>query len=397
MSMKSIIIWLVAVLLVAVVAGVIASIWLAGSPEEAGDGQRADRRPAVEAAAVTSRTMRQTVQAVGSVHAIRSVTLSPEVSAVLEEVLFREGEHVEAGDLLFTLDDRKLQSRLRSTEAELRAVRARRDNAQTTLERVERLRAQNAASSDELDQVRTEHEALVADVERLQANIELAREEIDDTRIAAPFDGHVAERLVDPGNFVQVDEALARMYQLDPLEVRFHLPERYAGRVTLGMTVRVRVAAYEDERFEGEVIYISPVTEEQTRGFLVKAHLENADGRLRPGAFAEVELVVDERVDRPVVPEQALVATREGYIVFAITHNDVAESVSVSTGLRQNGFVELIDGPEVGRRVVKTGQLRVSDGMTLRVVESDEGERDGQQERSEPDGRRDVGDEAESR
>ncbi len=370
MSTSRIASWSIGIVIVAVLVAiaVVVAIRVMDRDADENEGRAADRRPVVEATQVSARTIRQTVRGVGTIRSPQNVTLAPEINAMLREIHFREGEVVEAGQLMFELDDRKLQRRMTATEASLRAARARQEDARRTFERLEQLREQRVASSEELDRARSELDALIAEVEQLAAQVELSKEEVADTRIVAPFDGVVSQRLIDVGNFVQVGDPLARMYQIDPLEIEFRLPERYAGRIEHGLDVHVHVAAFEDEVFIGEVHFVSPVVEEQTRDYLIKAMIENSDGRLRPGFFGDARLVIEERVDRPVVPERALVATRTGYVVFVITDDDVAEMVEVQIGLRQNGYVEIIDGPEIGTRIVETGQLRVSDGSQVRII-----------------------------
>jgi membrane fusion protein (multidrug efflux system) len=160
---------------------------------------------------------------------------------------------------------------------------------------------------------------------------------------------------------------LATLYRIQPVEVVFALPERLLGRVRKGQPVRVRVDAYPDRIFDAEVTYVSPGVRESTRDFTAKARIDNPDGLLRPGSFATSEVVVQVREQQPVIPEEALVAVRRGYIVFVV-EDGIARRREVLIGLREPGRVEILEGVEPGEIVVTNGQMRVNDGSPVRGV-----------------------------
>ena len=163
-------------------------------------------------------------------------------------------------------------------------------------------------------------------------------------------------------------EPLATLYQVDPLELEFYLPERHIGQVRSGQEVAATIAAHPDRAFRGQVDFVAPAVREATRDFLVKATFPNADGLLRPGAFATALVTVDVRAERPVIPEEALVATRLGYLVFTV-EDGMARAREVRTGLRQAGQVEVLEGLAIGDVVVRAGHLRLSGGEPVRIVE----------------------------
>ena len=335
-------------------------------------GRPNDSAPAVIVTTVRARTFTGTVRGIGSLRSPSVVHIAPETEGILRQIHFREGAVVGAGDTLFTFDDRKLQHRVESRRASLRSAEARAENARITFDRVRQLHGENVATADEFDRARSELNAVRAEVEQWRADVALAEVELADTVLKAPFEGVIAERLVDPGNYVQIGERLATIYRIDPLEMSFRLPERYSGRIRTGQRVGILVAAYPDERFEGVVEYVSPAVSESTRDFLVKAIVDNEAARLRPGSFGSARVVIDERGERPSVPEEALVSTRRGYSVFVIDDDKTVDLVPVEIGLRSNGYVELRDGPELGTRVVRQGQLRISPGQSVTVPDDED-------------------------
>jgi membrane fusion protein (multidrug efflux system) len=177
---------------------------------------------------------------------------------------------------------------------------------------------------------------------------------------------------VDPGDLVRVGQKLAELHADDPLEIRFTVPEDRMNEVEKGQPVTLTVSAYPDRTFSGRIFYISPSIRASTRDFTVKASVDNTDHRLKPGLFAEVRVTVEVLENRPVIPEEALVAGREGYSVFVVRDGRAHER-GVQPGLRRLGRVEIADGLEVGERVVRQGQMDLTDGDAVRVVDDGDG------------------------
>jgi membrane fusion protein (multidrug efflux system) len=353
------------VLVVAVVLAVLLVVWLR-SPEQAPPVVR--QAVPVEAAEVAAADLQETVRGIGTLRAPAEVVISPEAAGRVAQIHFREGNAVEQGELLVELEDEKLQRQLAAREAALKSAEARLANVQRTFERQQNLVEQGLVSEQEFEGVRTELQSAEADVERFRAELALIREQVQDTVIRAPFAGVISERLVDPGAYVAPGDALARLYQLDPLELSFSVPERYAGRIEPGQEVAVRPAAFPEQTFTGRVDYVSPAIEETTRTLDVKAVVPNSDNRLKPGGFATAVVTVGTRENRPVVPAEALVATRTGYMVFVI-EDGVAEARKVATGLRREGMVEITDGLQPGEAIVHSGHMRLEHGREVEVVD----------------------------
>ncbi len=365
----------VALISVAVLAGT-AVYFVSGPPGQgdaaAGSARERPRVP-VSLTSVESATLQETVFGVGTLLAAAQVEIVTEISARVRTIHFEEGSLVEEGDLLFELDDDRLQQQLAARLAALQAAEVRERNASRILERRLWLSERAAVAEEDRDQAQAELDTAVAEKQRLDAEVALIRRELRDTKIDAPFAGAVSDRFVDRGAYVSVGTPMARLYQIDPLEMNFYLPERHLGRVRRGQAVAIHVAAYPEEPFEGEIQFVSPAVDESTRQFLVKAAVSNEDLRLKPGGFATAIVTIGQREDRPVIPEESLVATRRGYMVFVI-EDDVAVGRDVRTGLRQDGRVEITDGLEIGESVVREGHLRLSGGDAVQAVDDPEEE-----------------------
>ncbi|MFA9478363.1 efflux RND transporter periplasmic adaptor subunit [Phycisphaerales bacterium AB-hyl4] len=360
---------LAAVLLLAGIALVVALTFMPRDEEDT--GERAEREMPVELAEVSGMTLRETVRGVGTLRASASVVLRSEVAGRVRSIEFEEGGAVSEGQLLVEIDDGKMERQLASRRASQRSAEVRLANAQRTFDRQEQLRERGVVSEDEYDRAQSELSGAEAEVEQLQAEVALVEREMEDTRIRAPFDGMISQRLVDRGAYIGVGEDLARLYQVDPLEMTFSMPERYMGRVQRGQPVTIRVTAYPDQSFEGVVDFVSPSIDEGTRDLLVKARIDNPEQALKPGGFATAVVTIGEHADRPVVPEPALVATRRGYSVFVV-EDDRAVMRNVRTGLRRDGMVEVVEGVDLGEMVVRAGHLRLNGGERVRAVADEE-------------------------
>lgn len=347
------------------------SVVLLGCGQDDQQGGRQERKPAVAVSTVKQQTLERTVRGIGSLEATEVVEVRPEIDARIASIGFREGAEMESGALLFQLDDRKLRAEEEAWEAQQSEAKVRLDNARRRLARFEPLVESRAVSADQTDEVQTQLEAARADLQRIEAELRRVRERLADTRIVTPFDGITGESLVDPGDFVSMADHLVTVYRLDPIEVSFRLPSRHNGQVLKGQKVTVETDAAMDRTFEGTVVFVSPAVDERTRDFVVKAQVDNPDHVLKPGAFATALVTVETRVDRPVVPERALVATRSGYIVFVV-EDGVAHRREVTIGLRSPGTVEITSGVRPGEQVVEAGHMNIAEGSKVQIVESGE-------------------------
>lgn len=357
--------WLVGAVLLALVVVVVVVLrpWGRGAPEP----PPGDRAVAVEVVEVRATTLEDTVRGIGTLRASETVVLRPEVAGVVRAIRFTEGAQVERGQVLFELQDDTLVRQQAAREAALRSAEAALAEAERNVARMQQLWQQQLIARVELEQAQTEADRWTAEVDRLRADLQVVQSERRETRVRAPFTGVVSQREVDRGAYVTAGQELATLYQVNPLELEFYLPERHIGQVRRGQEVAVTVASHPDRRFRGQVNFVAPAVREATRDFLVKAALPNADGALKPGSFATALVTVDVRAARPVVPEEALVATRLGYLVFTV-QDGVARAREVRTGLRQAGQVEIVEGLEPGDVVVRSGHLRLSGGEPVRVV-----------------------------
>ncbi len=338
-----------------------------GCSEEKKQEDREPQAVPVEMATVETRRLQETVRGVGTFEALENVSIAAEISGRLVDIHFTEGETVQAGQLLFTLKDEELQQQLEARRAALAEARAELENARRDYERRRELLPEGLVSQENVDRAETAVETARARVERLQAEREELRERRDETRIEAPVSGRVGARQVDVGDYVDAGQVLATLVNTDRLKIAFSVPERAAGAAAVGQSVEVHADAFVGRTFSGEVYFVSPEIEPETRSLLIKAWIEDSENLLRPGGFAAVDLVVGVREEALVIPEEALVPTRTGYQVFVV-EDGRAQKREVEIGLRKPGLVEITAGLSAGETVVRSGHMALSEGDPVRAA-----------------------------
>lgn len=323
---------------------------------EAGGGPAA--RPALPVVSATAgtRPMSERVRAVGTLQANESVMIRPELAGRVERIHFREGQPVAAGQVLITLDAAEYRAQVAQTEATVEANRL-------TFERAADMVRTNMVSQQDYDQAR-------ARLAESRALLQRHRVMLEKMTLRAPFDGVAGLRLVSPGAYVQPGQDLVNLENIDPLKVEFRVPERHAAALTVGRPLTLRVDAVPGGEFAGEIYAIDPRLDAATRTFALRGLVPNTEGLLRPGMFAQVELIVAERPQALVIPEQAIVPRGERLFVFKVVDGK-ATLVPVVPGLREPGIVEIVDGLAPGDTVVTEGQMKLREGMPVAATVQD--------------------------
>jgi membrane fusion protein (multidrug efflux system) len=302
--------------------------------------------------AARADTVVDAILATGTVEAIQSIELRPEVQGRLNEILVREGAEVAEGTPLFKVDDAELRALVTQLTAE-------RDRAVQALERTRTLIEENAASEADLEEAE-------ANARSREAQLELQQLRLDRTVVRAPFSGVVGARFVSVGDYVTTSTRLTTLQTVDPQRIAFQVPERFAGRLATGQRVTFQVAAVEGQ-FEGTVDFVDPVVQVPARTILVKAQVPNRRRLLKPGMFVEVQLAAEVRMDAIVVPEDAILPLEGADYVWVVTDGRVTRR-SVVLGVRKPGFVEVRDGVAVGEQVVVGGLQRLFEGAPVTPV-----------------------------
>ena len=326
-----------------------------------GNASSGGGRPPATVATATAEaaTWRPAIRATGSLAAVRGVAVVPDSSGLVAAITFEAGDRVRAGDPLV---------RLRAAEAEatLAALEARRDEARSEFERDRRLYEQGNQSEAELDQSRARFEELKAEIRRQEAHIAKKT-------VRAPFDGRLGLREVHLGQYLSPGTPLVTLQALSPLHVNFSLPEQRLPDIAPGQRLDIRVDAYPERTFTGEITAIDPLINEETRQIRVQGTLANDDEALRPGMFARVSVTLPAHEDVITLPQTAIVNQPFGDIVYVVTAPDAGggpkrvEQRFVTTGARRGTQIEIVEGLDGGEEVVSAGQLKLRNNAPVRV------------------------------
>ncbi len=310
-------------------------------------------------------TVEERIEGSGQLVAKEHAEIASEVEGVVTELPVDEGDFVEADQILLEIDPEKRGLSVKNARAQLADAQAALAEAKREYDRVLVLHEKGIASDATRDQRATVLARAGSQVESARAAYGVAERALRDASVRAPFSGWVARRDVSRGEYVRPGEVLFELVALDPIEVEFSVAERDSARVHVGQQVRVAVAPYPNESFEGEVTVISPTVDPKTRTLRVKARIANPDGRLRPGLFARTDLGVATREGALLVPEQAVLQRADGEVVFVATEDDRARRVVVTTGLHRDGRVEIVEGLSPADDVIVSGHAALVDGSPI--------------------------------
>lgn len=324
----------------------------------------------VATAVAEERPWQEQLPAVGSLKALQGVELSLEVAGTVKALHFESGQPVKAGQLLLQLDSEEETAALGTAQADLGL-------AKVDFGRGSQLVGDQAISRGEFDRLRAQYLRHQAVVEQLKAS--LAKKSIK-----APFTGTIGIRQVDVGDYLASGTVIATLQDLSRLYLDFNVPEQALPHLSLGQQVQVRVAAYPSQTFEANLSAINPKVEESTRNVLVRATLGNPDGKLLPGMFANLMVLLPDPQPRVVVPESAITYTLYGNSVYVATPAGdktgqaaaqageppqlTADRRTVQTGERRDGVVVITQGLKVGDQVVTAGQLKLTQGAAIRIT-----------------------------
>lgn len=307
-----------------------------------------------------------TLEAVGTLMAYDETTVSSEIDVRIEKILVDEGSPVKKNDLLVRLDEEKLRYELERAEAILKRDRADLINAERLLKRRSALFKEKVIPEQMYDDTVTMRQIAMAQAEKAQAELHLARRRLKDTRVTAPIPGKITKKIVCDGEYVKEGDPLVTIVNADPIKLSFSIPERYITGVKKNQEIRAKVSAYPKEEFKGIIYSVNPKIDPETRTVEVKAYIKNHDDRLKPGFFAEVSLVTKVNKDALLAPEDAVIMEGGKYFIFLTSH-EVAEKREVTIGKRFTGFVEILSGLEKDDSVIKAGHLSLYEGAKLKI------------------------------
>jgi len=358
MTRRRIVFWAVLIALVVFIGG-FAFFQFSVKPQMIRQIMAAQPQPTLTVTAEPARGERweQALTAVGTLRAERGVEIATQVEGVIRSIPFNSGQEVREGALLVQIDDSVEQAELKSAQADYRRFSA-------DYERNRDLVQRGAVARAVFDASLASRDTAAAAIERIKALI-------DKKAIHAPFAGKLGIRRVDVGQYLPAGTAIVTLQSLDPIFADFPMPEQQFQAVQVGATVQATLDAYPGRIFPGRVQSIDPRVDPNSRTFLVRAVIQNPDRSAVPGMFANVKLQTGKVRDVVTVPRTSVSYSLYGENVLAVKDAEggaqTLERRFVRVGEVRAERVEIVDGVKPGEVIVTSGQIKLDQGMKVRV------------------------------
>ena len=315
------------------------------------------------------------IDAVGKTVAREVVSVQPQVSGRITQIHFTDGANVKIGDLLFTIDPRPYQAQLNQAEANVAQAEAALSLAKVNFARVEKVSDPRAVSRQDFDARKSAVETAEATLKQNRAAVENARLNLEYCTIRSPINGRAGQRAVDVGNVVSANNgSLLVIQRLDPIYADFTVTESELSAVQRNMAkqaLRVEVRLPDDgtEPREGNLTFLDNSVQEGSGTVKLRATLNNNDRSFWPGRFVKVRLILQTQRDAVLVPAGAPQLSAKGPFVYVVKPDSSAELRPVKVGQRQEDLIVIKDGLKADERVVVSGQLGVTPGGKVRVLQ----------------------------
>ncbi len=286
---------------------------------------------------------------IGSLIPDEEVDLSFETSGKITNIYFQEGSYIKKGTLLAKVNDSPLQAELKKLQAQIPL-------AEDRVYRQKALLAKDAVSQEAYEQVTTE-------LEKLKADIELVKSRIAQTELRAPFDGVIGLRLVSEGTYASPTTIIVNLTKITPLKIEFSINERQANEIGKGTNLSFTI---QDDlnTYHATVYAVESKVDLKTRTLKARAIYPNANGKLKPGRSASIEIKLHEIKNALTIPSQAIIAEMGRDIAY-LYKGGKAHQVELKKGLRTASDVQILSGISPGDTLITTGVMQIRDGMQV--------------------------------
>lgn len=285
----------------------------------------------------------------GSLRGMKETDLAANAAGRVIKTTVERGAEVKQGTILAQLDTSAATLSLAEARVAVATSKTQEDINKADCERYEQLKAKGAVTDLEYDQVTAKCKTAPLSREAAQARQSIAAKNVGDGTIRAPFSGIVSERYVDVGDYVQASSKVVSIAQVNELRLEFSVPEASVSQVATGSDVGFKVAAFKDQMFHGTVRFIAGAVRTSTRDLVAEAVVQNADKKLRPGMFADVELTTGKQ-KLPSVPLAAVFERQAKKRVYVVAEGHLVERV-LQVGPEVDGRLTALSGLKTGEKV----------------------------------------------
>jgi len=322
------------------------------SPEVSAPGGGGGKTPPVGVNVVVANPvpLEETILTTGTLMANEEVELRAELPGRITLLSFHEGSAVKKGELLARINASETEAQLNKNNLAIRL-------AEQRVERNKKLLQVQGISQEEFDVLQNE-------LESLKADRDILRSQMEKSEIRAPFSGNIGLRSVSEGAYVTNQQLIATLRQIRPVKVDFSVSENYMGRIRTGDRIRFSIGTNIKE-YEGTIYAIEPSVDAGTRSIRIRALASGDATALLPGAFARVKITL-KTSDALLVPTQAVVPVLKGKQLFVV-HDGKADTVTITTGVRNDSAVQVLTGLRTGDTVITTGLMQLRPGNDVKI------------------------------
>lgn len=334
-----------------------------GNKEVETEGSQEEKAVVVETTQVEIGDISQISTVNGKIAPQKEVSIMPKMGGKVSEVRFAVGDQVGQGDVLVRLETTELQAQLKQAQAALAMSQANYESAVVNLERMEILFDEGAISKQQLEQAQTM--VATGNPDSAAATVQLIEAQLANAVIKSPTGGIVATRSVEVGEMAG-QMPMMTIVDIDRVRVETNITEGEVNKLKVGQKVNVFVSALGEEPFSGTIKTISPAADMMTSTFPIAVEIANKDHRLKPGMFAELRLVLENKQGVFLLPKEAVIDSGDQKYVYGI-QGDKAIQIEVVTGLEDDEQVEIISGLTENQVVVVSGQSKLQNEAKVKI------------------------------
>jgi len=314
----------------------------------------------------STQEMNEEENLMGLIYSRSSPRLAVEVSGRVVEIIADVGDEVKAGDILARIDSEKYNLQLTQAKAEIARINALLINKEMDLQRAEKLFKDNLVSEGMMDKTKADFDALTEQMNAADAQLRNARRVIEETNIKAPIDSEVASKYIDTGDYVQPGKVVYELVDTRNLKVNLSFPEYLSPKLKKGLEVRITSPTNPNEVVVSNIRDIKPNIDARNKSLTTIIEFQNP-GTWLPGASSSATVIFSKFENAIVVPQISVVRRSIGEVIYVV-NGDMVKETPVKTGLRKEGYIQILEGIGVEDEIVKDGAGFLTDSSIIEII-----------------------------
>jgi RND family efflux transporter MFP subunit len=343
------------------------------SKKEKISGEGGKQIVAVQTTPVMRRNLQEFLSFTGNVEAKHQLNVVPHISGKIARIFVKEGQFVRAGTVIAMLDTELISYQLQQAKAGLAVAKANLHNAELNWKRIQELKKNGSVSDQQFDKMRVGIEAARAQMQQARAAFDMASYQMRVAKMRAPFSGFIGQKFLHEGDIINPmmpgGFGVCTLVDISSVKISTHVSEGNFVKLKPGQLAEIRVDAYPDSVFHGEVTSIVPVADPASRSFKVNIVASNPGYLLKAGMFARLRILVARHKNVLAIPIDALHLEGSKKFAFTIDNNHVAHKILLKTGILNDRWVEVLNGLNEGESVVTIGKDILVDGQHVHLAD----------------------------